>query len=66
MPRLSGIELAAMLHARENGQTPPILLMSANRPRQLPDRIFFLPKPFDLPDLLRSVAALLRDMPPSR
>lgn len=66
MPRLSGLELAAALHARENGQTPPILLMSANRPRGLPGRVAFLPKPFDLPELLRRVAALLHETPPGR
>lgn len=61
MPRLSGVELAATLHAREDGRCPPILLMSAIRPRRFPERTAFLPKPFDLHILLRQVAALLHE-----
>jgi DNA-binding response OmpR family regulator len=59
MPRLSGLDLAAELRARENGHGPPILLLSAVGPGALPERTRFLPKPFDMNALLRAVASLL-------
>jgi DNA-binding response OmpR family regulator len=64
MPKLTGVELAARLRAREDGYGPPILLMSGVEPPALPDRTAFLPKPF-LPDrLLQEAAALLPDASP--
>lgn len=62
MPRLTGLELAATLHAREDGPTPPILLLSANRPQSLPGHTTFLAKPFDIATLVQTVAALLADV----
>jgi CheY-like chemotaxis protein len=65
MPRLSGLDLIARLHARPDLAVPTIL-MSAVRPTPgPPPAVVFLPKPFDLDDLLALVVGLL-DAPPPR
>ncbi len=59
MPRMSGTELAAHLRAQEEGETTPIILMSAVRsPITVPNTIY-LSKPFDIDHVLELVALLL-------
>jgi len=59
MPRMSGTELAAHLRAHEEGETTPIILMSAVRsPITVPNTIY-LSKPFDIDHVLELVALLL-------
>ena len=54
MPRLSGLQLIERL--RDAGEPPfPIILMSAVTPDRLPAAISFVPKPFDLDQLLRLI-----------
>ncbi len=57
MPRLTGIELAATIGARDTGNAPPIVVMSANHAslRNAVDAVAVLPKPFDLDALLSLV-----------
>ncbi len=63
LPGLSGLELYDQLRSRPATATLPCLFMSASAHtkelarRQITD---YLPKPFDLDDLLARVAALLR------
>lgn len=59
MPRMSGTELAAHLRAQEPSETTPIVLMSAVRnPVTVPNTIY-LPKPFDIDQVLALVTLLL-------
>lgn len=59
MPHLTGLELIAYLH-RHPDIAVPVILMSAVTPLPLPPPpAAFLPKPFDLDELLDLVAALL-------
>jgi two-component system response regulator MprA len=58
MPRLRGVDLIARLYARE-GQSLPVILLSAVPPGQVPAPARFLPKPFDLGQLLGLVRGLL-------
>ena len=59
MPRLSGLELIAWLHGRPD-LAVPVILMSAVTPIPAPPPpTHFLPKPFDLEDVLARVAQLL-------
>lgn len=58
MPHLSGLQLIAHLRANPAIDVP-VVLMSAAIPIVPPPPTVFLPKPFDLDDLLRRVAALL-------
>jgi two-component system response regulator (stage 0 sporulation protein F) len=54
MPRLSGLQLIERLGA--GGEPPfPIILMSAVNPERLPASISFVPKPFDLDQLLNLI-----------
>jgi DNA-binding response OmpR family regulator len=60
MPRMSGIALARRLRISEDGTGPPIVLLSAvSPPRDLPERTVFVPKPFDLDQLIAVVGRLL-------
>jgi len=60
MPHLTGIELARQLRVCQDGDSPPIILLSAVvPPRSLPERTVFLRKPFDIEALSRLVADLL-------
>ena len=57
MPRLSGVELAAAIHARSRPDVPPIVLMSADH-RWLDDVegvVAKLPKPFELREITQLV-----------
>lgn len=58
MPHLSGLQLIAHLRA-EPRLDLPVILMSAATPQLPSPPTVFLPKPFDLDDLLARVAALL-------
>jgi CheY-like chemotaxis protein len=59
MPRLTGLALIDHLH-RHPALAVPVILMSAVTPLPLPPpTTTFLPKPFDLDELLDLVAALL-------
>lgn len=56
MPRLNGLSLAANLRARED-PIPVVLMSAAVTPRH--QGITFLPKPFDIDDLLQVVHGAL-------
>jgi DNA-binding NtrC family response regulator len=58
MPRLSGVELIAHLHAHPR-LAVPVILMSAVTPVRMPPTVTFLPKPFDLDRLTSLVDHLL-------
>lgn len=62
MPRLSGLELVSRLR---HGQTarPPVIIMSAVRQTLPAPDVTFLPKPFDLDEMLDHVAASLGSAP---
>lgn len=62
MPKMSGTELASYLRAGEQGGiATPIILMSAVRnPAVVPNTIY-LPKPFDIDQVLKLVSSLLLD-----
>lgn len=62
LPGMSGIELLAQLRKRSGWHDPPVIMMSANVPAQAIDQALgrdvylqFLPKPFDIDDLLGAV-----------
>jgi CheY-like chemotaxis protein len=57
MPRLSGMQLIAHIQ-QHNTLAIPVILMSAVRPEPQPT-VPFVPKPFDLNDMLDLVAKLL-------
>lgn len=54
MPRLTGIELAATICARDTGDAPPVVVMSANHAslRHATDAVAVLRKPFDFDAVL--------------
>ena len=54
MPRLTGIELAATIGARDMGNAPPVVVMSANHAslRHATAAVAVLAKPFDFDHLL--------------
>ena len=63
LPGMSGIELLAELRHRPGWHDPPVIVMSANVPAQAVERtlgsdpnVQFLPKPFDIDDLLGTVS----------
>ena len=58
MPHLSGLQLIDHLRA-DPALDIPVILMSAALPSLPPPPTVFLPKPFDLDELLQQVAALL-------
>ncbi len=62
MPGLSGRDLARRL--RDERHPVPIILMSAAPCDALPPRTLFLPKPFDLAQVLATVDRLLSVAPP--
>lgn len=57
MPRLSGVELAAAIHARSRPDVPPIVLMSADHQwlDNVEGVVAKLPKPFELRTVSRLV-----------
>ena len=57
MPYLDGIGLLGYLE--ERSVNVPVVLMSAVRPRALPAEVAFVAKPFDLDELLATVAEAL-------
>jgi DNA-binding response OmpR family regulator len=60
MPFLSGEQLAAQIRAEPNLHTVPIIFISAGaRPRRLLDNMAFVPKPFDIDDMLATVETCL-------
>jgi len=61
MPGLDGVKASQAIRARSDGRRPSIVLMSAafNRARLGLPVDGFLPKPFDLDDLLDLVARLI-------
>lgn len=63
LPGKSGIELLAELRRRPGWDEPPVIVMSANVPVQAVERVLgpdpdiqFLPKPFDIDDLLGAIS----------
>jgi CheY-like chemotaxis protein len=58
MPALDGAALARRVAALP-GPPIPFLLTSASRPRDTPPGVAFLPKPFELEELLAMVRALV-------
>jgi DNA-binding response OmpR family regulator len=83
LPGKTGIELLAELRRRSCWDEPPVIVMSANVPVQAVERalgsdpdIQFLPKPFDIDDLLGAVSLAIacgrqgpaseRDLPSDR
>ena len=56
MPGLGGVALARWVAALP-GPPVPTIAMSSSRPADLPAGVAFLPKPFELDDLLAAVAA---------
>jgi CheY-like chemotaxis protein len=58
MPEVGGAELARRVAALPAPQVP-VLLTSASRPRDTPPGVTFLPKPFELDELLIMVRALI-------
>jgi two-component system sensor histidine kinase/response regulator len=61
MPKMNGIELVSRLHKSNDSYHPAVILMSAvRRPLSRPG-VTFLPKPFDLDDILNSVASGLEE-----
>jgi CheY-like chemotaxis protein len=63
MPGMDGHEAYLAMRAHPNGRTIPIVLSSAEtHPAELdPDIAAFLPKPFDLDQLIQLVARLLSE-----
>ena len=62
MPGMTGLELVSRLR-RDRAVQPPVIVMSAvRRTAPIPD-VTFLAKPFDLEDMLDSVATSLGDAP---
>ena len=63
LPRMNGLELADRLRATEALKRIPILLMSANIPKQELEKrhLPFLAKPFELEELFEIIAKLLSD-----
>jgi CheY-like chemotaxis protein len=67
LPGIRGDQFAAEIRKRYPRARLPILLMSASAdPRvELPDLVF-MPKPFDSADLMRCIAAMIREPEPAR
>ena len=59
MPGLSGLDLIRRMHAAPALAVPTILMSAAPVAPPPPPPTAFLPKPFDLDDLLHTVARLL-------
>jgi len=62
MPGYSGLEVIAYLHHHATCSAP-VILMSAVTPLPIPPETHFLPKPFDLDEVLDLVAQVLPDHP---
>jgi two-component system sensor histidine kinase/response regulator len=58
MPFINGTELVGFMHDNPALATP-VILMSAVRPIAPPPKAVFLPKPFDIDDLVAQVRTLL-------
>jgi CheY-like chemotaxis protein len=65
MPRKSGVELARALHG--SGRVRSVVFMSgfSADPDQLPSDAVIIPKPFQVPELLARLAAVLAVTPPA-
>ena len=63
LPHMNGLELADRLRATEALKHIPILLMSANIPKQELEKrhLPFLAKPFELEELFETITKLLSD-----
>ena len=63
LPRMNGLELADRLLATEELKHIPILLMSANIPKQELEKrhLPFIAKPFELEELFQVIAKLLAE-----
>ena len=63
LPHMNGLELADRLRANEELKHIPILLMSANIPKQELEKrqLPFIAKPFELEDLFQTIAKLLAE-----
>lgn len=62
MPHMSGEELTEALRAAPPTRDVPILLISAGaRPRKQWPNVVFMPKPFDLDQLIDTVNALVQE-----
>ncbi len=62
MPGLDGREVFRRMRESRNGHAPPVVMMSAAVERDLldPNVAAFLPKPFDLTDLLDTIERVLK------
>ncbi len=62
MPGLDGREVFRRMRENRNGHAPPVVMMSAAVERDLldPNVAAFLPKPFDLTDLLDTIERVLK------
>lgn len=61
MPYLSGFQLIEQMRTVDHLRTVPVILISAGaRPRQTYSNIVFLPKPFDMDQMLLLVAAQIK------
>lgn len=62
LPYISGIELVAQLRTVDHLRTVPIVLISAGaRPRQAQPYVTFVPKPFDMDDMLELVVRQIQE-----
>jgi CheY-like chemotaxis protein len=63
LPSMDGIELYDILHTTEGLEAVPALFMSANVPIDELEkrRVYYIKKPFDLDDMLKTIEDLLRD-----
>jgi DNA-binding response OmpR family regulator len=73
LPGMSGIELLAELRRRPEWYDPPVIMMSANVSAQAIEKALgrdaflqFLPKPFDIDDLLGAISLALECRAQSR
>ncbi len=63
MPRMDGTVLAGTIR-RHHGDMPILMMSAYSAPLDLPAWVAFLPKPFDLADLMRHVTRLV-PLPPA-
>jgi CheY-like chemotaxis protein len=63
LPSMDGIELYDQLHTTEGLEDVPALFMSANAPtgELKKRRVYYIKKPFELDDMLKTIENLLSD-----
>jgi CheY-like chemotaxis protein len=63
LPSMNGIELYDHLHTTEGLENVPALFMSANVPtgELKKRRVYYIKKPFELDEMLKTIASLLGD-----